>query len=76
MLPYLAARGKQEGPLFITEDGSRLIRQAFAALIDPLLSKLNLNTKLYNTHSFCIGAATSTAEAGIPETSIKMLGRW
>ena len=42
-----------------------------------MLFKLNLNyTKLYNTHSFWIGAATSAAETCVPETSIKMLGRW
>jgi len=75
-LPYLVACGKKEGLLFITEDGRGLTRQAFSALIDPLLSKLNLNIKHYNTHSFCVGAATSAAEAGIPEASTKMLGRW
>ena len=76
ILPYLAAHGKQEGPFFITEDGSGLTLQAFSALINSLLSKLKLNTKHYNTHSFRIGAATSAADACIPETSIKMLGRW
>ena len=34
IIPYLAARWKQEGPLFIAEDGRGLTRQAFAALID------------------------------------------
>jgi len=74
ILPYLAARGDHHGPLFITEDGSGLTRQTFAALIGPLLSKLN--TKYYNTHSFRISAATSAAKARIPDICIKMLGRW
>lgn len=76
ILPYLAVRGNRQGPLFTTEDGSGLTRQTFATLINPLLSRLNLNTKNYNTHSFRIGAATSAAEAHIPDTYIKMLGRW
>ena len=51
ILPYLAAQGDHQGPLFTTEDGSGLTWQTFATLINSLLSKLNLNTKYYNTHS-------------------------
>jgi len=76
ILPYLAARRDHQSPLFTTEDGSGLTRQTFATFINSLLSKLNLNTKHFNTHSFWIGAATSAAEARIPDASIKMLGRW
>ena len=46
------------------------------ALLDSMLSKLHLDTNCFNTHSFCIGAATSAAHAHIPDTYIKMLGRW
>ena len=52
MLPYLAARGNRQGPLFITKDGSGLTQQTFAALLNPLLSRLNLNTRNYNTHNY------------------------
>ena len=76
ILPYLAARGNKPGPLFITQDGKGLTRQAFSALLDSLLSKLHLDTKCFNTHSFRIGAATSAAHTHIPDTYIKMLGRW
>ena len=54
---YLALRGGQAGPLF---DGTGLTRQAFSSALDSLLSKLKLNHKHYNTHSFWIRVATST----------------
>ena len=73
---YLALRGGQAGPLFITQEGTGLTRQTFSSVLDYLLSKLKLNHKHYNTHSFRIGAATSATEAWIPDRQIKMLGRW
>ena len=76
ILPYLVARGDTPGPLFITEDGNGLTRQTFADLLNSILSKLHLDSKNYNTHSFRIGAATSAAQANIPDASIKMMGRW
>jgi len=76
MLAYLALRGGQAGPLFITKEGRGLTRLAFSSALDSLLSKLKLDHKKYNTHSFRIGAATSATQAGIPDSQIKMLGRW
>lgn len=76
ILPYLAARGDQAGPLFTTEDGRALTRQIFSTQLDSILAKLRLDTKSFNTHSFRIGAATTAAEAHIPDSYIKMLGRW
>jgi len=73
---YLAARGNCQGSLFVTNDGNGLTRQTFTALLDPLLAKLHLNIKNYNTHSFRIGVATSAAEAHILDNYIKMLDRW
>ena len=76
MSAYLALRGGQAGPLFITQEGKGLTRLAFSSALDSLLSKLKLNHKHYNTHSFRIGAATSATQARIPDSQIKMLGRW
>jgi len=76
IVPYLAARGDRQGPLFMTKDGGGLTRQTFTQLLNVLLAKLHLNSKNYNTHSFRIGAATSAAQAHIPDACIKMLGRW
>lgn len=76
ILPYLALRGDRPGPLFLTKDGKGLTRQALSASLDGILEKLQLQPRSYNTHSFRIGAATSAAQANIPDHCIKMLGRW
>ena len=76
VLAYLALRGGQAGPLFITQEGKGLTHLAFSSALDSLLSKLKLDHKHYNTHSFRIGAATSATQARIPDSQIKMLGRW
>jgi len=76
ILTYLALRGGQAGPLFITEEGRGLTHLAFSSAIDSLLSKLNLDYKKYNTHSFQIGDPPSATQARIPDSQIKMLGHW
>ena len=63
-------------PLFMGNNEKMLTRQIFSTELDCILSKLKLDKGSYNMHSFRIGAATSAMEAGIPETQIKMLGRW
>ena len=60
----------------MSNDRKMLTRQTFSTELDCILSKLKLDKGSYNTHSFRIGAATSAMKAGIPETQIKMLGRW
>ena len=76
ILPYLAIRGARLGPLFVLEDGSYLTRQCFATMVSSALKLAGVNDKLYTTHSFQIGAATSAKEAGVSDVHIKMLGRW
>ena len=76
MSAYLALRGGQAGPLFITKKGKGITWLAFSSALDSLLSKLQLNHKHYNTHSFRIGAATSATQAQIPDNQNKMLGHW
>ena len=76
ILPYLALRGNRLGPFFMGTNGKMLTRQTFNTELDHIISELKLDRGSYNTHSFRIGAATSAMEAGIPETQIKMLGRW
>ena len=76
ILPYLALRGSQLGPLFLTKDGVGLTRHALTTFLDTVLIKLGLHTGSYNTHSFRIEAATTAAEAGIPDRCIQTLGRW
>ena len=42
--------------------------------VDELLTELHIDKRLYNTHSFRIGAATSAIQANIPDVHIQMLG--
>ena len=72
ILPYLVLRGNHPGPLFRVEDG----KSCFSIKLNYILQKLHLDKYLYNTHSFHIGAATSTRQAHIPDFYIKMLGQW
>ena len=76
ILPYLARRGSQLGPLFLTENGKGLTRQSFCSALNSVLSQLPVNTSLYKSHSFHIGAVTTAAKVNIPDVYIKILGRW
>lgn len=42
---------------------------------EKVLSYANIKESRYSEHSFCIGAATTAAVAGVPDM-IKMMGRW
>ena len=76
LLDFLAVRGESPGPLFRLENGQPLQRRFFTGKVQQALSAAGLNGALFNGHSFRIGAATSASAAGVPETSIKILGRW
>ena len=76
LLPYLARRGSQPGPLFICENQHFLTQSAFRSHLMTLLDELGLDASCYNTHSFRIGAATSAESAGLSESQIKTMGRW
>ena len=76
ILPYVAARGTQDGPLFRFQDGSFLTRDRFVAEVRRLLSAAGVDPKPYSGHSFRIGAATTAAHAGMDAALIQTLGRW
>ena len=63
-------------PLFTTIGGSPLTRAFFIDKLMNLLSRLGYNPSFYSGHSFRVGAATSAAEANIPDHMIRTLGRW
>ena len=73
---FLAVRVKASGPLFTFQDGSYLTRGRLVAAVRDGLSKCGIDPSLYNGHSFRIGAATTAAQRGIPDSTIQMLGRW
>ena len=74
-MSYLAIRGKHPGPLFLLPDNATLSRNMFALALKDILHQLGLDTQLYNTHSFRIGAATAARKAGMSIVDIKSLGR-
>jgi len=76
LLPYIAVRDGQPGPLFILEDGRMLVCQLFSTIMDDILDKLHLDREQFNTHSFRISVATSEKEVDITNSHIKMLDRW
>ena len=76
IVPYLAQRGSCPGPLFVFQDGRMLTRHLFSTAIDGLLTELQIDKTLYNTHSFRIGEATSAMQANISDVHVQMLGRW
>ena len=76
MLAYLAKRGGDQGPLFRLNDGRPLTRSHFVTALRAGLSASGIDQSQYCGHSFRIGAATTAAQQGIPDSTIKMLGRW
>ncbi len=55
---------------------SVLSRGRFVSHIRDALKRLGLDSSVYSGHSFRIGAATTAAERGIPDSTIQALGRW
>ena len=68
---FLSFRGLSQGPLFRFHDGGQLQRGHMQWLLRQIPGSLNLNT-----HSFRIGGATAASAAGIPDSTIQILGRW
>ena len=76
VIDYMLARGNKEGPLFSWQNGHFLTRQRFVKAVREVLTGAGLQALDYAGHSFRIGAATTAAQCGLPESTIKMLGRW
>ena len=75
-LDYLSVRDVVQGPLFINQDGSPVLRSEFAKWFSSIIKLCNLDASKYKDHSFRIGAATYAAEQGLSDTQIRHLGRW
>ena len=76
VLDYLSLRSDAPGPLFRNGNESPLRRRQFVLQVQGALMQAGVSGELFNGHSFRIGAAMSASQAGIPETTIKTLGRW
>ncbi len=73
---YAAVRPPSTGPLFITTKGKVITKQWFITQIRSILVKVGIPQDQYAGHSFRIGAATTAAQNGIEDSTIKTLGRW
>ena len=76
LLDILTVRGENPGPLFMAEGGRPLRRSGFVQHVQAALAASGLPSLNFNGHSFRIGAATSASVAMVPESTIKVLGRW
>lgn len=68
---FRALRSRWTGPLCSFADGSFLTRQRLSSILQECFPGVNINT-----HSFRIGGASAAAAAGIPDSTIQILGRW
>ena len=73
---YLAIRLKRSGPLFIFHDGSTLSRERLVSSLRQVLSDVGASTAQCSGYSFCIGAATTATELGVPDSLIKKMVIW
>lgn len=82
MLDYLQLRQSQPrtphltDPLFTLPDHTPLSRHTLVSMLRSLLLRLGYDPNLFAGHSFRKGAATSAAEAHLPDHLIKVMGRW
>jgi len=63
-------------PVFQAGRLKSLSRAAVTKTLRVLLHQAGVNELQYTSYSFCIGAATIAAAAGLPAWFIKQLGRW
>ena len=68
---YLNCRDQHQGPLFSFSDGSYLTRQVISDLLSRCFPDVNLSS-----HSLRIGGASRAASIGLPDSVIRLLGRW
>lgn len=73
---YLACRGDNEGPLFISSTIVPITLAKFRGIFNNLLDFNNMSRSQYKLHSFRIGACTQAILSGVPEHTIMQLGRW
>ena len=76
LLAYLAIHPPTPGPLFLLKSGDPLSQEALGSAVHLTRSSAGLDVSLFNGHSFWMGAATAAAQAGIPDSTITLLGRW
>ena len=76
---FAEARGgyyEDGDPFFVFRDKQPVRPRHIRTLLRTILKRLNLEHKLYDTHSFRIGRATDLMKMGASVDMIKHVGRW
>ena len=73
---YLRNHPSYSGTLFQTASGRFLTRAKMCKVVKQALDFHQIDSHRYSSHSFRIGAATTAEAAGLPDRTIKALGRW
>jgi hypothetical protein len=77
MRKYLQTYNSEpNSPLFMFQSGIYLTRQRFNVLLKYLLHPCVPNSRLFSSHSFRRGCASSLAAKNISSETIQMAGRW
>ena len=76
VVSYMVLRGSAPGPFLQFADGRYLTRDQFRENVRSALQRAGIDHSRYSGHSFRIGAATTAALRGLPDSLIKTLGRW
>ena len=76
ILAYIESRQDLPGPLFLLSSKKPVTKTWFTQQIRSVLSDIGLQQNQYAGHSFRIGAATTAALVGVPDSMIQTLGRW
>ena len=76
MISYLKVRTNLTKYIFSHINGKPLTRYQFGAVLSKVIKALRMSHDNYRTHSFRIGAASWLASKGIPDKTIKKMGRW
>ncbi len=76
MKDFLEIRAPVSGPLFLHFNQDPLTMGQVSAILKKSVGVVGLPVDDFSPHSFRIGAATSAAIRGVPEDSIKLMGRW
>ena len=75
MIDYLKFRGANPGCLFLGTDGSPVRRKDFCYLLYLAFQFRGLEPRFYKGHIFRIGVATHSADQGLSDSKLPVLGR-
>ena len=76
LLQWLVQRGNGPGPLFVFVSGAPLTRPQLVSNLRSFVTQMGGYASGLSGHSFRSGAATTAVQLSIPDSQIKLLGRW